>query len=146
MTYIDGIGGAFVFSEDPASLARWYADAFDMTFEGSEEFGAFYTTYWGLDPDDPGRKMDTTFSIMKAKAPLPRAAPPADFEGMYGDQHFMINLRVRDLDAALTHMTSKGIEPLERSDYDYGLFAWVVDPDGNRVELYQPLPIEGHDT
>lgn len=136
---IDGIGGAFVFSNDPERLASWYRDKLGMTFEGDAEFGAFYQVFWGLDPDNTSRRMDTTFSIMQATVDLPKAGGKPEPESMYGDQPFMVNLRVRDLDAALSYLSSKGVEPIKRSDYDYGLFAWVRDADDNRVELYQPI-------
>ena len=157
MALIDGLGGAFVFSNDATRLADWYADAFGFQFEGDAEFGAFYQMFWGMDPEDPQRKMDTTFAIMQATIPLPKpepktgseagpAGPEAEVaesdESMYGDQPFMVNLRVRDLDAVLAHLAERGLEPIKRSDYDYGLFAWVKDLDGNRVELYQPIPQE----
>lgn len=142
MSQIDGLGGAFIFSSDPERLARWYAEHFGIEFEGSAEFGAFYTTFWALDPDEPSRRVDTTFSIMKAEAELPPPATDEARESMYGDQPFMVNLRVRDLDGVLTGLAERGITPLKRSDYDYGLFAWVYDADGNRVELYQPVAVE----
>ncbi len=162
MALIDGIGGAFVFSNDATALAEWYAGAFGFRFEGDAEFGAFYQMFWGLDPEDPDRRMDTTFAIMQATVTLPTMEPggapgaggaeseaggaesgeeSAD-ESMYGDQPFMVNLRVRDLDAVLAHLAERGLQPIKRTDYDYGLFAWVRDLDGNRVELYQPVPPE----
>ena len=58
---------------------------------------------------------------------------------MYGDQSFMVNFRVTDLDAFLNDLKQKRIEPIKREDESYGKFAWVRDIDGNRVELYQPL-------
>ena len=148
MGLIDGVGGAFVFSNHPGRLADWYADAFGFEFEGDAEFGAFYQVFWALDPEEPSRKMDTTFAIMKATVQFPSIPPgpdgqePGSDESMYGDQPFMVNLRVRDLDAVLAHLAGRGLEPIKRSDYDYGLFAWVRDLDGNRVELYQPIPQE----
>jgi catechol 2,3-dioxygenase-like lactoylglutathione lyase family enzyme len=136
---IDGIGGAFIFTNDPERLANWYREHLGMEFEGDAEFGAFYRVFWGLDPDDRRRKLDTTFSIMKAKVELPVRGEGPEPESMYGDQPFMVNLRVRDLGAALESLSAKGIKPIKRSDYDYGLFAWVRDADGNRIELYQPI-------
>ncbi len=137
---IDGIGGAFIFSNDAERLANWYSDHLGLDFERAGEQGAFYKMFWGLDPDEPSRKLDTTFSIMQARVEIPKAgggeSEPAD---MYGDQPFMVNLRVRNLDAVIEHLASKGVKPLKREDYDYGRFAWVRDHDGNRVELYQPL-------
>ncbi len=110
-----------------------------MEFEGSEEFGAFYRVFWAVDPDNSSRKLDTTFSIMKAGIPLERRVPQEEPEQMYGDQPFMVNLRVLDLDALLEHLAAKGVRPIRRQDESYGRFAWIRDGDGNRVELYQPL-------
>ena len=142
MSLIDGVGGAFIFSEDPGRLAGWYAEHLGIEFEGGEEFGAFYVRYVAADPEDAGWIMDTTFAIMKAKAPVPRMAANrgAGPEDMYGDQPFMVNLRVRDLDAVLAHLAQRGVEPLRRADEGYALFAWIRDGEGNRVELYQPRP------
>ncbi len=142
MSLVDGVGGAFVFSEDPKRLADWYADHLGFEFEGSEEFGAFYVRYAAADPDDADRVVDTTFAIMKAKRPVPRMPPnTGTAQGdMYGDQPFMVNLRVRDLDAVLAHLAGRGVEPLRRDDEGYALFAWIRDGEGNRVELYQPRP------
>ncbi len=139
---IEGVGGAFIFSNDPKRLADWYSEHLGLVFEGDAEFGAFYQTFWCVDPEDSSRKVDTTFSIMKAKVPLPEGQAEREPESMYGDQPFMLNLRVRDLDTLLDYLESKGVVPLQRSDYDYGRFAWVYDADGNRIELYEPLPAE----
>jgi catechol 2,3-dioxygenase-like lactoylglutathione lyase family enzyme len=142
LSLIDGVGGAFIFSEDPKRLADWYAEHLGIAFEGSEEFGAFYVRYVAADPEDAGWVMDTTFAIMKAKRPVARMVPNEGTEqgDMYGDQPFMVNLRVRDLDAVLAHLAERGVEPLRRDDEGYALFAWVRDLEGNRVELYQPRP------
>ncbi len=136
---IDGVGGAFIFSNDPQRLADWYREHLGLEFEGDAEFGAFYRIYWAVDSEDHARKLDTTFSIMTAKVPLPKREAEADPESMYGDQPFMVNLRVRDLDAVLDQLAAKDVKPIKRSDYDYGRFAWVYDADGNRIELYQPI-------
>ena len=137
---IDGVGGAFIVSNDPVKLAGWYREHLGIEFEGDAEFGAFYRTYLALDPEDHSRKVDTTFSIMAATVPMPERERAVEPDSMYGDQPFMVNLRVRDLDAVLAHLAGKGVEPIKCEDYDYGRFAWVYDADGNRVELYQPLP------
>ena len=90
-------------------------------------------------PENPSRKLDTTFSIMQAKSDFPRWGQGDEPEEMYGDQPFMVNLRIRDMDALIRHLAAKGVPVIKRQDEDYGRFAWVRDPDGNRVELYQPL-------
>ncbi len=51
----------------------------------------------------------------------------------------MINLRVDDLDAFLVDLKTKGVEPVGTQNEDYGKFAWIVDPDGVKVELWQQL-------
>ena len=142
MALIDGVGGVFVFSEDPKRLAAWYTEHLGIDFEGDEEFGAYYIRYVAVDPDDPAWVMDTTFAIMKAKRPVPRMPANQGVESadMYGDQPFMVNLRVRDLDAVLEHLARRGVQPLRRDDEGYAVFAWVRDLEGNRVELYQPRP------
>jgi protein-disulfide isomerase/catechol 2,3-dioxygenase-like lactoylglutathione lyase family enzyme/uncharacterized membrane protein len=135
---IDGVGGAFLFSNDPQRLANWYVENLGMEFEAMGTT-TFYHIFWAVDPEDHSRKLDTTFSIMEATTPLKKRGEGPEPESMYGDQPFMVNLRVRDIDAVLDHLASKGIEPLKREDWDYGRFAWVRDADGNRIELYQPL-------
>ena len=49
----------------------------------------------------------------------------------------MVNLRVDDLEGMIADLEGKGIEILGRQDEDYGLFAWIIDPDGVKVELWQ---------
>jgi len=139
MALIDGVGGAFVFSNDAERLADWYHEYLGLDFEGSAEFGAFYQVFWGLDPQDGERRMDTTLAIMQATVELPERTVGGEPDSMYGDQSFMLNLRVRDLAAVLAHLAERGIRPLRQTDEGYGLFAWIRDGDGNRVELYQPV-------
>ncbi|KPK63522.1 MAG: hypothetical protein AMS21_06620, partial [Gemmatimonas sp. SG8_38_2] len=126
---IDGVGGAFIFSSDPERLAKWYQEHLDLSFERAGE-GAFYQMFWGLDPEDPSRKMDTTFAIMQASVPIPKHEGGPEPESMYGDQPFMVNLRVRDLGAVLDHLAGRGVKPIQRQDEEYGCFAWVRDADG----------------
>jgi predicted enzyme related to lactoylglutathione lyase len=53
-----------------------------------------------------------------------------------------VNYRVDDLDALLDQLRADGVEiDPKREDYDYGRFAWIVDPEGNRIELWQPLSL-----
>ncbi|MEM8559191.1 MAG: VOC family protein [Bacteroidota bacterium] len=138
MAHINGIGGAFVFSPDPKRLADWYAEHLGIAFEGSAEAGAFYQRFVAVDPDEPSRLRDSTFAIMQAKTTFP--PPIVEGEGeTYGDQPFMVNLRTDDLDALVANLEAKGVALLDRQDESYGKFAWVRDPDGRRVELYQPV-------
>lgn len=119
-----GVGGIFFRSANPAHLGDWYAEHLGLTVES-----------WG---DTRG----TSF----APADLPPAAFTvwsafaADTE-YFGNtrQDYMINLVVDDLDAALANVASGGATVLEeREEHDFGRFGWFVDPDGNRVELWEP--------
>jgi predicted enzyme related to lactoylglutathione lyase len=124
MARVTGIGGVFFKSPDPKALTAWYAGhlgiqlndwggaAFDWSDEVPPTTG---TTAWSVFPE-------TT----KHFGP--------------GNQSAMINYRVDDLDALLAKLEAAGvaIDP-KREDASYGKFAWITDPDGNRVELWQPL-------
>jgi predicted enzyme related to lactoylglutathione lyase len=68
------------------------------------------------------------FSISQSKVTLPTDRKEA-----------VINYRVRDLPAFLDQLRADGIEIEKTEDFDYGRFAWIKDPEGNRIELYQPL-------
>lgn len=119
-----GVGGVFFRSEDPARLGEWY-----------ETHLGFQVEAWG---DTRG----TSFA--------PAAMPPAAFTvwsafaastEYFGNsgQSYMINLVVDDLDAALANVAEGGAEVLDaREEHDFGRFGWFVDPDGNRVELWEP--------
>jgi catechol 2,3-dioxygenase-like lactoylglutathione lyase family enzyme len=136
---IDGIGGVFLMSEDPEALARWYGEHLGLRFSGGAEFGAWYLTFSARDPVDTRRRVDTVFSIMRAKVPLPRASTTTLPESVYGDRRAMINLRVRELEPLVAELTRKGVAILKREDESYGRFAWIHDADGNRLELYEPI-------
>ena len=125
MTKAVGVGGVFFKARDPKALSQWYETHLGLggrvsddalTFEGPESMG---TTVFGLFPASTQYFGD-------------------------GPQQFMVNFRVDDLDAVLAQLSAAGvrIDP-KREDYgDYGRFAWIWDPEGNRVELWQPAPTE----
>ncbi len=143
MSRVTGLGGAFVFTHRPAELAAWYGQHLGLRFEGSPEHGTFYQTFRGLDPERPEREIDTTFSILAAREPFTRPVPAEEPKTMYGDQPYMVNFRVADLDTLVRRLAASGIRVLHRSHEPYGRFAWIRDPDGNRIELYQPVPMVG---
>lgn len=115
-----GIGGVFLKARDPQALALWYATHFgipsqeggSLAFEGPDSAGMTVFAHFPLDTRYFGE----------------------------GPQQVMVNFRVDDLDGLLEKLAEAGvrIDP-KREDYSYGRFAWVWDPEGNRVELWQPL-------
>ncbi len=135
---VNGIGGAFLFSNDPKRLADWYIEHLGLQFEGGGS--AYYQTFYGLDPRNTAQQLDTTFSIIKAKADFPNRTPADEPASMYGDQPFMVNFRVDDLTALVDQLRQKNVEVLKEEDEGYARFAWVRDADGNRIELYEPTP------
>ena len=126
-----GVGGVFFRSADPEKLGNWYKEHLGFDTEGwGSTNGASFAPY-----DMP----PNSFTVWGAFA--------ADTE-YFGDQQqaFMINLVVDDLDAALANVAAGGATVIpETEDHDYGRFGWFEDPDGNRVELWQP-PSESPDT
>lgn len=122
MERVTGIGGIFFKSSDPKALATFYRDHLGMT--PSFEHGVVF--HWR---EEEGQGGSTVWS--------PFAADTKYFEPSRAP--FMINFRVRDLDKMLAQLRAAGVavdEKIEESEF--GRFGWFMDPDGNRVELWQP--------
>ena len=79
----------------------------------------------------PDERLTTTWSIQPAKGPLP--TPRAG----------TVNYHVADIDAMVAQLEAEGVTVEERMDESYGRFAWIHDPEGNRIELYQELAAQG---
>ena len=59
-------------------------------------------------------------------------------------KEFMINLRVNDLDALLSRLRAEGVQVMDKTDnYDFGKFGWIIDPEGNKIELWEPQNEQG---
>jgi hypothetical protein len=129
MSLIDGIGGVFLFSNNPEVLAAWYQEALGIVPTGQDnECGSVYKTFEYRDVADPSLKKTTTWAIIPAENDInnkPRTG--------------QINYRVKSMDSMIAHLKVKGIALEETKSYEYGKFAWVRDPDGNRVELFEEL-------
>jgi predicted enzyme related to lactoylglutathione lyase len=125
---VDGIGGVFLYANDARALSNWYAHHFGMQIETYEDGKVYGTEFKYRRLSDSSKIDSTVFSISQAKNPLPSER-----------RECVVNYRVRDLTAFLAQLKAEGVEPEKTEDYDYGRFAWVRDPEGNRVELYQPL-------
>ncbi len=124
MARVTGIGGVFVRAKDPVALAAWYAEHLGVP---TERYGGA-TFHWsnGSSTDLHG---STTW------APFPR---DTRYFGRLSQQA-MINFRVDDLDGLLAALRDAGVEVLDEiEDSEFGRFAWCVDPEGNRVELWEP--------
>ena len=118
-----GIGGVFLKSPDQARLTSWYAEHLGIP---QGEYGSHFK--W-RSFEEPQREQLTVWSVFPAASEYfhPSGAP------------FMINYIVDDLEAILAKLEKNGvrIDP-KRENFDYGRFAWVFDPDGNKIELWEP--------
>lgn len=131
MEGVTGIGGIFLKADDPGALATWYRDYLEVPV-GEEG----WTTFRWRHADDPAREGSTTWSI------FPRTS---DYFGSE-TASFMVNYRVGDLDAVLARLRAAGAEVDDRlEEYPYGRFGWATDPEGNRIELWEPVdaPADG---
>jgi len=121
--HITGVGGIFFKAKDPKALAAWYRDVLGMSMEA-----------WGgaaLKYDAPGHPPALIWSTFPASTTY--------FAPSTGD--FMINYAVDDMEAYLARLRAKGVDVLKRDDSDpNGRFAWIVDPEGNKIELWEPKP------
>ncbi|TDP95200.1 VOC family protein [Labedaea rhizosphaerae] len=116
MERVLGIGGYFIRASDPAALGAWYRDCLGLD---AGEHGVWH--------QEPG---PTVFAQFEAET---------DYFGARSQQT-MLNFRVRDLDAMLAQLRAKGADVVDDiQDMDgVGRFGWVTDPEGNRIELWQP--------
>ena len=133
MAKVTGIGGVLLRAQDPKALNAWYAQ--HLGIELSEYGGANFLWAEEGQPDQvTGTHGMTAWSTFPADTKY--FGPGKD--GV--PQAVMINYRVDDLDALLAQLTEAGvsIDP-KRENASYGKFAWITDPEGNRLELWQPL-------
>src|SRR5256885_9356234 len=125
---VDGIGGVLLYANDAKALSNWYAHHFGLRLETYEDGKVYGTEFKYRRLGDSSQVDSTVFSISQAKAALPAER-----------RECQINYRVKDLQAFLDQLKADGIAIEKTEEFDYGRFAWIKDPEGNRIELYQPL-------
>jgi predicted enzyme related to lactoylglutathione lyase len=120
---ITGIGGIFFRSKDPKALMAWYRDVLGIKLEA---WGGAAMRY-----DAPGHPPAVIVNAFKATTTY---MDPSTRE-------YMLNFAVDDLTAFLDRLKAKGVTVLKRDDSDpSGKFAWILDPDGTKIELWEPKP------
>jgi predicted enzyme related to lactoylglutathione lyase len=122
MAKVLGVGGVFFKAADPAKLGSWYQEWLGLPVDASYGGASFA-------PDAMPSGGLTVWSPF-----------PADTEYFNpSDRAYMFNLVVDDLDAALEQVREGGAEVMpDRMDESYGRFGWFIDPEGNKVELWEP--------
>lgn len=118
--HITGIGGIFFKSKDPKALTAWYRDVLGLT---PESWGGVKLSY-----DAPGHP---PVLVWNAFSETTDHMEPSKRE-------FMVNFAVDDLDAIIAKLESKGVAILKRESDPYGQFAWILDPDDTKIELWGP--------
>jgi predicted enzyme related to lactoylglutathione lyase len=121
--HVTGVGGVFFKAKDPKALAAWYRDVLGLPVEA-----------WGgaaLRYDAPKHPPALAWNAFpdSTRYFAPSTSP------------FMINYAVDDMDALLARLSARGVTVLKRDDSDpNGRFAWILDPEGNKIELWQAKP------
>ncbi len=119
-----GIGGVFFKSANRNQMREWYSMHLGLADKGQ---GVMLP--W-REHDDPQKEHVTVWTIF-----------PSSTDYVPATQQFMINYIVDDLDALLDRLKQEGVKiDAKRMNESYGRFAWIYDPDGNKIELWQPTP------
>ncbi len=118
MAKVLGLGGVFVKCADAVAWRDWYARVLGVKFE---DYGASLFAHPKVGSTNLASFPADTDYFAPSQAPV------------------MINLIVEDMDGLLAKAASEGVEPLGRQDESYGRFAWLLDPAGIKVELWEPL-------
>jgi predicted enzyme related to lactoylglutathione lyase len=128
MARVTGIGGVFFKCRgDHKALAAWYQTHLGLALEG---FGGAILRW----PDDKAE--DGGLTVWSVAGNDSKWFSPSD-------SAFMINYRVDDLEALLSQLRAGGVEILKGPEsHENGTFAWIMDPDGNKVELWEPKLME----
>lgn len=119
MAKITGLGGVFYVVEDPEATRAWYRDTLDIDGEYGPQLN------WSEETGDKPYSLISHFKDDQYLKP--------------GRGSFMINLRVDDLDTFVAQLKDKGVDVLDSVDEGYGKFAWLLDPDGVKIELWEQV-------
>jgi len=118
---VTGIGGVFFKTEDVNATKAWYKKHLGLN---TDDYG--YTFWW---KDNEGNKASTQWSPFKKDTEY--------FEPSKKD--FMFNYRVENLKELLEELKSEGVTVIDKiEEYSYGKFGWIIDLDGNKIELWEP--------
>lgn len=127
--FVKQIGGAFIYSNDPKSLAEWYKKHLGIEFESQDGVNIYYKSFH-YNEIPSGKKAYIVWSILENKK------RPYLYE-----KTFCINYRVTDLESVASYLKTLGIEVKGIEVYPEGKFAWITDPEGNSIELWEDTTI-----
>jgi len=117
MAKVTGLGGVFYVVSDPEATRTWYRETLGIDGEYGPQL------LWSEETGEQPYSLISHFSDDTYFRP--------------GTAQFMINLRVDDLDGMVERLRAKGVEVLDTADEIYGKFAWILDPNGVKIELWE---------
>ncbi len=124
MNKVTGIGGIFIKAKNPKTLAAWYHDNLGIDF--GENMCA--NIKWINDPEK-NISCSTAFSFFKEESEYFNPSKNT----------CMLNFRVKDLHTLLRELNHKGVNVIDKTEYySYGSYGWIIDPEGNKIELWEP--------
>jgi|SRR5690606_22878041 len=124
MKRVTGIGGIFFKCKDPKKIMEWYQNHLGLN---TNPYGATFDWYEG---HDPNKKAQTQWS--------PFAENTKYFDP--SAKEFMINYRVENLEELVEELKKEGVTIVDEMEtYDYGKFIHILDPEGNKIELWEPI-------
>ena len=125
MKRVTGLGGLFFKAKDPVAMYGWYEKHLGIS---SSADGTGATFHW-READDPEKTGLTAWSIFPQDTTYFNPSTAS----------FMMNFRVENLDTLLKTLKEEGVTVDPKVEgYEYGKFAWIMDPEGNRIELWEP--------
>ena len=124
MAKVTGIGGVFFKARDPKAIQAWYRERLGIVMEQDHSSAVFHWRHH----EEPDREGMTVWGIFEGET---------SYFGP-GPQPYMINYRVDDLDGLLSQLRDAGVEVAGVEEHEYGRFAWILDPEGTRIELWEP--------
>ncbi|QSE96417.1 VOC family protein [Fulvivirga lutea] len=121
---VTGIGGIFFKSNEPKKLTNWYKEHLGLV---TDEYGSMFEFRHANNPEKKGYLQWSAFSIdTKYMEP--------------SNQPFMINYRVENIEALVKQLKNEGVNVVDEiASYDYGKFVHIMDPEGNKIELWEPV-------
>jgi predicted enzyme related to lactoylglutathione lyase len=125
MERVTGIGGIFFKSKDPKAMAAWYQKHLGIPFGENS-----YTVFAWTNPHHPTAPGSTVFSFFKNDTDYFQPSEKA----------FMINFRVKNLKELVATLEREGVKIAgDIQEFEYGKFGWIMDPEGNKIELWEPV-------
>ena len=126
MKRVTGLGGVFFKTKDPKKIKEWYSKHLGLPMD---DYGVSFR--W-IDPEDKGAKEPATTVWSPFKEDTTYFQP--------SEKQFMFNYRVANLVELLKTLKEEGVQIIDEiQELPYGKFGWIMDPDGNKIELWEPI-------